>query len=94
MASDKDKSERVASAGEYLRNEARYGVQDIRQKLFEEAWFGRAVTPAPVVEMQTPEPEVSKEPERHPKFEDVWGPSSPSTARDQRGHNEPEIERG
>jgi hypothetical protein len=46
-----DKPERVATAGEYLLNEARYGVQDIRQKLFEEAWFGRAVTLGPAADI-------------------------------------------
>ncbi len=93
MASDK--SERVASVGEYLLNEARYGVQDIRQKLFEEAWFGRAVTPAPVVEAQTPEREATAEPERRPKFEDVWGRSASAAApgEPERTRDTPEIER-
>jgi hypothetical protein len=95
MTADRDKSERVASAGEYLRNEAHYAVQDIRQKLFEEAWFGRAVTPAPVVEVQAPEPNSANEPERRPKFEDVWGPS-PRDVSDRNREKErdgPDIER-
>jgi hypothetical protein len=95
MASDRDEQKRVASAGEYLLNEARYGVQDIRQKLFEEAWFGRVVTPAPVIEARLPDKEVASEPERRPRFEDVWGSPSGRTEQDERakGGHEPDIER-
>jgi len=90
MASDK--SERVPSAAEYLRHEARYGVQDIRQKLFEEAWFGRVVTPAPVIETRSPDRETPSEPERRPKFEDVWGRSSRTPEAD-RDRGPPDIAR-
>jgi hypothetical protein len=99
MASDRDEPKRVASAGEYLLNEARYGVQDIRQKLFEEAWFGQVVTPAPVIEARLPEKEVASEPERtperRPKFEDVWGTPSgrPEHDKHAKGRDEPNIER-
>lgn len=99
MASDRDEPKRVASAGDYLLNEARFGVQDIRQKLFEEAWFGRALTPTTGVESPTPTPEPPREtertPEHRPKFEDVWGTSSGRPEHDEhaKGRDEPNIER-
>ncbi len=88
-----DRTERPPSAAAYLANEARYAVQDIRQKLFEEAWFGRVVTPRPHHEIA---PETAeKTPERRASFEDVWGPRMPQSAdRDQRERDRaPEVER-
>ena len=43
---------RPQSAGEFLSQEARLAVRDIRQRLFEEAWFGRVVTGQPRVHEQ------------------------------------------
>jgi hypothetical protein len=37
-----------SEVGSMLRTEASYGLNDIRQKLFEEGWFGRATTPRTV----------------------------------------------
>jgi hypothetical protein len=41
---------RPASLGEFLFAELRSAIQDVRQKLVEEGWFGRVVTPAPVTD--------------------------------------------
>jgi hypothetical protein len=46
MPLDKNKSERAQSAVEYLRDEARCDMPDIRQKPFKGIWLSRAVTPA------------------------------------------------
>ena len=40
------------SLGDYIAHEARHAIHDIRQKLFEEAWFGRVVTAEPVMEVR------------------------------------------
>ena len=61
---------RPAGIGEFLALEAGNAVSDIRQRLFEEAWFGRVVTPAPVVDIgkvQEIEPSVREALER------AWG---------------------
>lgn len=39
--------DRALGAGEFLSQEARLAVRDIRQRLFEEAWFGRVVSGQP-----------------------------------------------
>jgi len=41
---------------DFLFQEAAHAVQDIRQKVVEEGWFGRVVTAAPVVEMEQASP--------------------------------------
>jgi hypothetical protein len=101
MTSDNNEPKRVASAGEYLPNEPRYGVQDIRQRRSEEAWFGRVVTSVPRIEARTPGCEATPEPERRLKFADVRGPRVLSLTRDahqkerqEKSYRElPEVER-
>jgi hypothetical protein len=48
-----ERSERTKhpSLGEFVFNEAHHAIHDVRQKLFEEAWFGRVVTAEPVMEV-------------------------------------------
>jgi hypothetical protein len=66
----------VPSAADFLFNEARYAVQDIRQKLFEQAWFGRVVTAKPVTE-------VFLNQEQQSNFDRAWGTASPDQTREQ-----------
>jgi hypothetical protein len=77
----------------YLFDELRGAIQDIRQKVVEEGWFGRVVTAAPVVEVDHAlgrergglysddhrplAASDSAEPELRPSFEDLWKPHSP-----------------
>jgi len=69
-----NRAERTSAAplSEFLTHEARHAIHDIRQKLFEEAWFGRVVTAEPVIEVSR-----DREAERGqtPTFEDLWGRS-------------------
>jgi hypothetical protein len=70
----------------YLFAELRQAVQDIRQKVVEEGWFGRVTTAAPVVEVDrehergihgdehTPPPAHERTGERRPSFEEQWAP--------------------
>ncbi len=70
--------------GEFLFNEIRSAFQDVRQKVVEEGWFGRVVTPAPVVEVGKEGPEaigLGNRPtihegleQRRPSFEEQWAP--------------------
>lgn len=77
----------------FLFDELRGAIQDIRQKVVEEGWFGRVVTAAPVVEVDhglgrergglysdDHRPLAAgdpAEPERRPSFEELWKPQSP-----------------
>jgi hypothetical protein len=84
MPGDFDKQGRPPGIGEFLFNEIRSAFQDIRQKVLEEGWFGRVVTPAPVVEMdRAPAERSDREPgrelgaheqERRPTFDELWAP--------------------
>ena len=75
---------RPPSIGEFLFNEIRSAFQDIRQKVVEEGWFGRVVTPAPVIEVGKDGPDsigLGNPPtiheglgERRPTFEELWAP--------------------
>ena len=83
---------RERTFSDYVANEARQAIHDVRQKLFEEAWFGRVVTAEPVMEVFR---ERDAERDRQPTFDDLWGRSrdgqeqpEPAKTRD-----EPEIER-
>ena len=77
----------------FLFDELRSAMQDIRQKVVEEGWFGRVVSPAPVVEMDR---SLGRErgglysddhrpaltvgaatPKRAPSFEELWKPREP-----------------
>lgn len=75
--------DRVLSAGEFLSQEARLGVRDIRQRLFEEAWFGRVVSGQPVrnIGQERDGRSLSQ------SFDELWGrachsPESQRLARD------------
>lgn len=37
---------------DFLFREAANAIQDVRQKVVEEGWFGRVVTAAPVIEVE------------------------------------------
>ena len=62
-------------------DEIAYAFDDIRQKLVEEGWFGRTVTPAHVQEMDGPLPDVDtlnlmsegRWPPQEVKREDLYG---------------------
>ncbi|HEY1747660.1 MAG TPA: hypothetical protein VGG11_12970 [Xanthobacteraceae bacterium] len=66
------RNNRVPSLGEFLANEAGRAVRDIREKLFDEAWFGRSVATQPA-------PAIAKAEERDQRttFEDLWGSKQP-----------------
>ncbi len=85
----------------------RQAVQDIRQKVVEEGWFGRVVSAAPVVETErdsssvqaasAPAQSQAMEPERRPTFEELWGPKEAQPRADQaherEHHSEIDIDR-
>jgi len=86
MGSDGGRRGQRAGIVEFLFDELRSAFQDIRQKVFEEGWFGRVVTAAPVVEMDrspidpaadshsiAPNTDIAA-PQRRPTFEELWGP--------------------
>lgn len=60
---------RPPSVSDVLFNEMRNATRDVRQKLFEEAWFGRVINVDPVRDHYRPMPESL----RPSSFEDVWG---------------------
>jgi len=70
------KSRGLPSLRDYVAHEARHAIHDVRQKLFEEAWFGRVVTAAPVME-------VIRDRETARSFDELWG-------RSPRGEEQPE----
>jgi len=78
--------------GDFLVNEAANAVHDVRQKLFEEAWYGRVVTAAPVMEVMR-EQDVDRS--RSATFEDNWGRGQreESELPLERDDDEPEVER-
>ncbi|MBI1262765.1 MAG: hypothetical protein GC184_13685 [Rhizobiales bacterium] len=72
---------------EYLFNELRYALRDIRQKVVEEGWFGRIVTPTGETgaspeftkseslygdDHQPMQATQAEAPERRPSFEERW----------------------
>ncbi len=67
---------RRASLGDFLGHEARNAINDIRQKVFEEAFFGRATTARPVIEISR-----DHEPEKSRTLEEIWGGPSPRAER-------------
>jgi hypothetical protein len=77
------------SAADYLFNEARHAVHDIRQKLFEEAWFGRVVTAEPVMEVfKSRDASASRD-----TFEEAWGRGRRPEHEHERPSHEQEIDR-
>lgn len=76
------------SAAEFLFQEARSAVRDIRQKLFEEAWFGRAVTDARPREFDLSRETVERA-AHDQRFDEAWGRKGPERERE---HREPDLE--
>jgi hypothetical protein len=84
MNGDQSGRTKPPSIGEFLFNEIRSAFQDVRQKVLEEGWFGRVVTPAPVIEVGKEGPEaigLGNRPtiheglgQRRPSFEEQWAP--------------------
>lgn len=64
--------DRVQSTGEFLSQEARRAVREVRQRLFEEAWFGRVVTGQPRVLGQ----EIDSNRSLSKSFDELWGRAS------------------
>ena len=66
----------------FFFNEWRQAIQDIRQKVVEQGWFGRVTTPKPVVEMPFQTVEGNSTADRahemphdqRPSFEELWAP--------------------
>jgi hypothetical protein len=69
---------RAPSIGEYLWNELRQGLQDVRQKLVEEGWFGRVTTAAPVAEIERTDFALgvgnTRASDHRSDFEALWAP--------------------
>lgn len=90
MSEDTGRRARPKSFGEFLFDEIRSAFQDIRQKVVEEGWFGRVVTPEPVTDIglehsdlygHSAEPERGEVPESpddkgklEESFREIWGP--------------------
>jgi hypothetical protein len=78
--SSRQRRGRPESFAEFITNEARYAIRDIRQKLFEEAWFGRAVTDTRAMDHKT-QTLFSQSHETlsdtRIKFEVLWGSRRP-----------------
>ena len=73
---------RPLGVGEFLFQEARRGVADVRQKLFEEAWFGRPVTAEPVARDNRTLTQ---------SFNDIWGRAE--QAKPEQSRPEHELDR-
>jgi hypothetical protein len=71
-----------------ISNELQHAVHDVRQKVFEEAFFGRVVTAAPVMEVVR-DRDVAK------GFDEVWGRTREGREQPERTpeRDEPDIER-
>jgi hypothetical protein len=80
-------SKAPSAVGPYIFGEARYAAQDIRQKLFEEAWFGRVVTAAPVIEI-----DKGIEPSDRAALEQAWGTARHSQQPQRELEINPEVE--
>lgn len=81
MAGDVHDRPKPAGLGQFFFNELRQAIQDIRQKVVEQGWFGRVTTPKPVIEMpfQTVENNASAhelDRGRRLSFEELWAPTS------------------
>jgi hypothetical protein len=77
--------------GDYFGHEARSAIHDIRQKLFEEAWFGRVVTGQPMMEVsrETPIDKMNRV-----AFDELWGRAlDHREAEHTKDRDEPDIER-
>jgi len=72
---------------DFVAHEARNAVHDIRQKLFEEAWFGRVVTGQPMIELSR---DTAIDKTQRAAFDELWGRVLDSQSKD---HDDPEPER-
>lgn len=72
---------------DFVGHEARNAIHDIRQKLFEEAWFGRIVTGQPMIEVSR---DTAIDKTHRATLEDLWGRAFGPQAKDR---EEPEPER-
>jgi hypothetical protein len=73
--------------GEHLGHEARSAIHDIRQKIFEEAWFGRVVTGQPMIEVSR---ETTLDKMNRLTLDELWGRVLDHMAKDR---DDPEPER-
>jgi hypothetical protein len=85
----------VPGVGEYLFDEARRAVSDIRHKLFEEAWFGRTMR---AEQSQSLSPIYENKEQSGPaSFEEAWSgkPRDHGEGRERelRPEQAPELER-
>jgi hypothetical protein len=56
------------SMNDYIANEARHAISDVRQRLFEEAWCGRPGTSQPTIDLSP-----ARDAERtQPSLEELW----------------------
>jgi hypothetical protein len=73
MSNDEEHRARPASIAASLFDEVRRAIQDIRQRVVEEGWFGRITTPLQrdhhSIGQTGPE---APAPERGASFEDLW----------------------
>lgn len=100
MSGDNSGRTKPPGIGEFLFNEIRAAFQDMRQKVVEEGWFGRVVTPAPVIEVGKDGPEaigLGDRPtvhdglgQRRQSFEELWAPrersAEPADLSKEQGH--------
>ncbi len=88
-----------AGLGEFLFNELRQAIQDIRQKVLEQGWFGRVTTPKPVVEMPFEtvgdrSTDASSPAQSHrPSFEEQWATREPAKMTREAPSHEIELDR-
>jgi len=80
MADDANRRDRPQGIGEFLYNEFRSAIQDIRQKLVEEGWFGRVVTPAPVIEVGKDDRDAQTS--DRVSLDKLWSPRAPEHPRE------------
>lgn len=76
--------------GDFIAHEAHHAINDVRQKLFEEAWFGRVVSAEPVMEVFR---ERDAERSHEPSFDELWGRSHGEKPEVSPDLNAPDLER-
>lgn len=81
---------RSSGIGSFIASEVRHAVHDIRQRLFEEAWFGRPVSTELVIDISR---EQGNAREREPSFEDLWGRSREPNSQPAPDLDQPELDR-
>lgn len=85
------KGSNLPTLGAFAAHEARNAVHDIRQKLFEEAWFGRVTTAAPIMEVSR---DGDMDRSQRARLDELWGRAieerGPAGAKER---DEPPIDR-